>query len=84
MTTTHEIDCREALARLYEYLDGELTEARADEVRRHLAKCHVCLGASRFETAYLNFLEARTRAQGVPEAMRKRILDRLFLNPEST
>lgn len=74
------IDCREAMARLYEYLDGELTEVRAAEVRDHLDECAPCLTLSRFETAYLRFLEARARARGAPPHMKRRILQELFLS----
>ena len=82
MTAPKDIDCAEALERLYEYLDGELTAARVEEVRRHLRACHACLAVSRFETAYLRFLEARSQAQRAPDATRKRILARLLLGPE--
>ncbi len=78
MATPRQIDCRDALDRLYEYLDGELTDVREEEVRTHLDQCAPCLAISRFETAYLRFLEARTRAQGAPEQVRKRLLQELL------
>ncbi|NIM52102.1 MAG: mycothiol system anti-sigma-R factor [Gemmatimonadales bacterium] len=79
----HEIDCREALDRLYEYLDAELTPELAQEVADHLAKCAPCLAVSKFETAYLRFLEARTRAQGAPDDLKKRILERLLFDKDA-
>jgi anti-sigma factor (TIGR02949 family) len=79
-----DIDCLEVLDRLYGYIDGELTDARAEEVRRHLANCAPCVQVSDFETAYVRFLEARTQAQRAPESLRKRVLERILFEDEST
>lgn len=73
-----DIDCREALDRLYEYIDKELTPVRSEEVRTHLEKCAPCLAITEFEDAYVRFLEARTRVQGAPDALKKRILQQLL------
>jgi anti-sigma factor (TIGR02949 family) len=77
-----DIDCQDALDRLYEYIDEELTPDRAEEVRAHLEKCAPCLAVSEFETAYIRFLEARTRAQQAPEGLRKRVLEQLLFETE--
>ena len=80
-----DIDCLKALDRLYEYLDGELTPVRAEEVRLHLERCAPCLAASDFEQAYLRFLEARSWAQKAPERLRRKILEQiLFEGKQST
>jgi anti-sigma factor (TIGR02949 family) len=78
-----EIDCLEVLDRLYGYIDGELTDVRSEEVRRHLASCAPCLKVSDFEAAYVRFLEARTQAQRAPESLRKRVLERILFEDES-
>ena len=75
-----DIDCMEALDRLYGYIDGELTPVRAEEVRRHLAECEPCPKVSTFETAYVQFLEARTRAQRAPQGLRKRVLEHILFD----
>jgi anti-sigma factor (TIGR02949 family) len=80
--TPREIDCHEALDRLYEYFDGELTADRAAEVQAHLERCAPCLAVSTFESAYLRFLEARARAMNVPPTLRKRVLENLLFEPE--
>jgi anti-sigma factor (TIGR02949 family) len=72
------IDCREAFDRLYGYLDGELTPTQEAEVREHLDACRHCFRLARFESAYLRFLKARTRAQRAPPELRKRILRSLL------
>ena len=78
------IDCEEALDRLYEYLDGELTAVRSEEVRRHLERCGPCLKLSRFESAYVRFLEARARARRAPDHLRRQILERLLFERGDT
>lgn len=35
-------DCDDALARLYEYLDKEMEEAQASQIRAHLEECSGC------------------------------------------
>jgi anti-sigma factor (TIGR02949 family) len=79
-----DIDCMEVLDRLYEYIDGELTPARAAEVQRHLDACGPCFRLSGFESAYVRFLEARTRAQHAPAELRKKILEQLLLEGSSS
>jgi len=78
MSEPRSIDCQEAADRLYEYLDRELTPATEAEVRAHLAACAPCSSLFEFETAYLRFLHARTRSQGAPEHVRRRIVDALL------
>lgn len=68
------------MRRLYEYLDGELTAEREVEVRAHLDRCRDCLALSKFEHAFLRFLEARARAQHAPEGLRRRILEQFLFN----
>lgn len=71
---TTPISCQEALERLYEYLDGELTPHAADEVRRHLALCQACYPEVRFTTEFHDALHRAARGQPVcPEALRKKI-----------
>lgn len=71
-------DCRAAVDRLYDYLDGELSSADADRVRAHLETCAHCFQFFDFEAAFLRFLEARREAAGAPPELRRRILDRLL------
>ena len=79
-----QIDCHQVLDLLYEYLDGELTTERVEEVREHLANCAPCTALTSFEQSFVRFLEARTRARTAPDALKKRILEEmLFENDES-
>ena len=56
-------DCRGAVARLWDYLDGELGEADARAVDAHLAECERCPPHFAFERTFLAAV-ARARAVG--------------------
>ena len=65
-------NCRDAVHRLYHYLDGELDDARRALVRNHLDECLPCLEAFGFE-AELRQVIARKCRDAAPEALRARI-----------
>jgi anti-sigma factor (TIGR02949 family) len=69
-----QIDCREAKARLHDYLKRELTPELAVEVRVHIERCRSCFDQSRFEESFLRMLEERARREVCPGALRERIL----------
>lgn len=72
------MDCKDALDRIYEYLDEELTPAVKEDVRRHLAACLPCLQHFGFERVYLRFLEALSEAQKAPPDLKRKILERII------
>jgi anti-sigma factor (TIGR02949 family) len=39
----HETDCAEVIARVYEYLDGEMPEGDCGKIKQHLHECGPCL-----------------------------------------
>jgi mycothiol system anti-sigma-R factor len=65
-------ECRDALERLYVYLDGELTENRRNAIRTHLEECSPCLEAFDFE-AELKIVVARHCRDRVPDRLRVRV-----------
>ncbi len=65
-------DCREAVQRLYHYLDGELDDARRAVIRSHLDECLPCLEAFDFEVELRQVIARKCRDQ-VPESLRMRI-----------
>lgn len=71
-----EPECREALDRLYHYLDGELTESRRRQIKDHLDTCMPCLEAFDFE-AELKMLIARRCRDEVPIHLRLRVIQAL-------
>jgi anti-sigma factor (TIGR02949 family) len=75
---SRDIACREAVERLYEYLDRELTPELRAEVERHLNDCAGCFHHFEFERAFLRFLEARARGRGAGPELKRRIIQELF------
>ncbi len=65
-------DCRDAVHRLYHYLDGELDDARRAAIRGHLDECLPCLEAFDFEAELRLVVQSRCREE-VPPSLRERI-----------
>ena len=66
------VDCDEALATLYTYLDGELTHERRATIAVHLDRCGYCGDAAHFE-AELRVVIADCARARVPEPLLERI-----------
>jgi mycothiol system anti-sigma-R factor len=66
------VDCKETLHRLYIYLDGELTDERRAEIKRHLDECPPCYEAFDFE-ADLRIVIAQRCKDRVPDTLRERV-----------
>jgi anti-sigma factor (TIGR02949 family) len=56
------MDCKEAVVRLWEYLDQELGPKEAAEIVAHLRGCDRCSGIYRCNKAFLSLL-ARQRSR---------------------
>jgi len=69
-----EVDCREAMAQLHEYLKQELTPDLAVEVKQHLERCRPCFSQARFEENFLSMMESCRRSQTCPDKLRAKIL----------
>ena len=62
------IRCEEALARLWEFLDGELEDAEQAAVQRHLEVCNRCYPKYDFQRAYFEYMQrASRRGEGSAE-----------------
>jgi len=64
--------CRDAVQRLYHFLDGELTFERRQLIQRHLDECTDCIEAYEFE-AELRLAISRGCRESVPDSLRVRI-----------
>jgi len=69
-----EVDCAEAVHQLYDYLDGELTEARRRKIVAHLDRCGSCADAAGFEYELRVVIANRCRDR-VPESLMSRIAE---------
>lgn len=62
-----ELTCEQALARVYEYLDGELDASEHEAVRRHLEICRNCYPYFDFERLFLDYIhEVATAEESQP------------------
>jgi mycothiol system anti-sigma-R factor len=71
-TGEDRVDCTETLHRLYTYLDGELTDERRIEIRRHLDDCPPCYEAFDFEVELRAVIAHRCKDR-VPDSLRERV-----------
>lgn len=74
----NRIDCVEALAKLYEYLDGELPSDDTEAVRHHMEVCQGCYPFLQFCSSFQDALHRASHGQtNAPPALRSRIADLL-------
>ncbi len=71
-----ESDCREALHRIYHFLDGELTDERRAKITSHLNGCSHCFDMYGFETELRKVLACKCQ-EVVPDALKERIAEAL-------
>jgi mycothiol system anti-sigma-R factor len=60
-------DCQEVIQQLWEYLDGELPEGEAAEIRLHLSECAHCNPQYEFQLRFLDALVKAYTAREVPQ-----------------
>jgi mycothiol system anti-sigma-R factor len=63
--------CDEAIARVYHYLDGELTWFRKLRINRHLRACRPCEGAYHFERRLKAVVREHSREDVPPEVLER-------------
>ena len=68
----NDIDCAEALKRIFELIDRELSDEDREAVERHLQACRSCLSRAEFERALKGKLQALSRSD-VPSKTLDRI-----------
>jgi anti-sigma factor (TIGR02949 family) len=76
--TATSLTCAQAIERIYEFLDGELTPQVEEGIRAHLAICRNCYPNFRHEEVFLRFLEQRARMEKAPPELRRRIMQMLM------
>lgn len=69
-------DCSEVLTKLAFFLDHELAEADAVEIRHHLDACAPCLDMMALERT-IKALVARSCCESAPETLRQQVLVRI-------
>ena len=69
--------CRDALDRIDEFVDGEISSAESDEIASHLADCPPCMRMFALEQL-LKALVARSCADPAPPQLRARVVANLL------
>jgi mycothiol system anti-sigma-R factor len=65
------MDCDEAIVRIYQYLDGELTVWRRSAISRHLDECPPCAHGFDFEIELRQVVASKCRDEVPPELKRR-------------
>jgi mycothiol system anti-sigma-R factor len=73
--------CADAVHRMYEYLDGELTPEVLTEMKAHLEACLNCFEAFDFEAELRQVIATRCR-ESVPESLVIRIQESIRIEVE--
>ena len=76
------LTCAQAIEKIYEFLDGELTPAVEESIRAHLAVCRRCYPGFRHEEVFLRFIEQRAHMEKAPPELRRRVM-RMLLDEEA-
>lgn len=67
------IDCEEALARVYEYLDGELAPELQERIHAHLEVCRRCYPVFDFERLFLDHVREKGLEEPADEGFRREL-----------
>jgi mycothiol system anti-sigma-R factor len=69
--------CEEALAAIYEFLDGELDDMSRERVQAHFDVCGKCYPKLRFEESFRSAVQKASAGQAPPPDLRAKLLDLL-------
>lgn len=73
----HDMDCSAALAKVYEYLDGEMQDDDCVELRRHIEDCAPCLREYGLEQQFKALVARSCGCDETPPDLRTKLLTRL-------
>jgi mycothiol system anti-sigma-R factor len=70
-------DCSEVLHRVYEYLDGEMTQADTVKIKDHLEACGPCLHQYDLDQALKALVKRSCACEEAPVELRTSIMARI-------
>ncbi len=73
----HEMDCADVLAQVYEFLDGEISDADRARIVQHLDECSPCLRQFGLEQAVKALVHRSCACDMAPERLRIQIVTRI-------
>lgn len=71
------MDCRYALAKLYDYIDGEIGPAEREAIAAHVNACRECFDQFETERLFAEFVERRAPRPEAREEFKNHLLARL-------
>lgn len=71
------ISCMEAMAKLQEYLDGELEDVSHEEVAHHFSMCQRCYPHLKLEERFKDLLRRSQEREGCPDHVKEQVLELL-------
>ena len=66
--TQNDIDCEQALRKLFDFIDHELDDDERDAVQRHLSTCRSCYSRANFERRLKDKLHELRHDEPGPDA----------------
>ena len=76
-TTCKAVTCMEAMAKVQEYLDGELDGVSHEEVAHHFSVCQRCYPHLRLEERFRELLHRSQKGESCPEGLKEQVLELL-------
>lgn len=76
-TACRTITCMEAMAKVQEYLDGELDGVSHEEVAQHFSVCQKCYPHLRLEERFRELLQRSNEGEVCPESLKEQVLELL-------
>ena len=73
----HETDCTEVLGLVYDFLDGEATDADRARIAQHLDECGPCLQQYGLERAVKALVSRSCGCEQAPDRLRIQIVTRI-------
>ena len=77
--TMSDSDCSEALLRVYEYLDGEMSTDDCRKIQAHLDDCGPCLRQYNLDQALKAVIKRSCACEEAPMELRATILTRITM-----
>ena len=71
------ISCMEAIAKVQEYLDGELESVSHEEVAQHFSMCKKCYPHLKLEESFRDLLQRSQEDQACPDHVREQVMELL-------
>lgn len=68
-----DLDCEEVLQQIWSFLDGEINEARYQEIQAHIAACADCGPRYEFHRRLLALIEEKCREGPIPMEIKQRL-----------